>query len=164
LLAATLTRVLADLSPQVTVGVDAFETRIKDTLLRDRLMATLAAFFGGLAGLLATIGLYGVIAYMVLHRRNEIGIRIALGADRRAVIGLILREAAVLLAAGLSVGIALAVGLAELARTLVFGLEPADPATLGISVALLTAVMLAASYLPARRAARVDPAVALRIE
>jgi len=137
---------------------------VQESLLRERLMATLSGFFGLLAALLATIGLYGVMSYMVERRRNEIGIRIALGADRHAVVAMVMREAATLLAAGILVGGVAAVGAARWARTLLFGLGPGDPATLITAAVSLAAVAALASYVPARRAARLEPTVALREE
>ena len=104
---------------------------MRESLLRERLMATLSGFFGGLAALIATIGLYGVMSYMVARRKNEIGIRMALGADRAHVVRMVMREAAVLLAAGVAVGLVLSVIAARAATTLLFGLQPGDPATLG---------------------------------
>jgi putative ABC transport system permease protein len=139
-------------------------TQIQESLTRDRLMAALAGAFGILAGGLAVLGLYGVIAYMVARRRNEIGVRIALGASRRGVIGLVLREAVILLAIGLTVGIALAAWAGQAAASLVYGLKPQDPAILGGAVALLAMVALFASYGPAWRASRLQPMDALRDE
>jgi len=133
-------------------------------LLRERLMATLSAGFGLLAALLATLGLYGVIAYMVAQRRHEIGLRIALGADRGRVIWLVLREAGLLLAVGLTVGAVIALWAGRAATTLLFGLQPHDPATMIAAMALLAGAALAASYGPARRAAALEPMVALRDE
>jgi ABC-type antimicrobial peptide transport system permease subunit len=127
-------------------------------------MAALAGAFGFVAGSLAVLGLYGVIAYMVAKRRNEIGVRIALGASRRRVIGLVLKEAIWLLAVGLSVGLALAVWAGQAAASMVYGLKPRDPLTLGLSVALLAFVALLASYGPAARASRMHPMDALRDE
>jgi ABC-type antimicrobial peptide transport system permease subunit len=127
-------------------------------------MAMLSAFFGLLAGLLATIGLYGVMSYMVERRRNEIGIRIALGADRGAVVRMIMREAAMLLAVGLVIGGLAAIGAARWASALLFGLRPGDPATLGTGVLALSIVAALASYVPAWRASRMEPTAALREE
>jgi predicted permease len=148
------------------LGVDfaALTTQIQRSLMRDRLMAALAGAFGILAGVLAVLGLYGVIAYMVARRRNEIGVRIALGASRGRVIGLVLREAILLLSVGLAVGIAFAAWAGEAAASLVYGMKPRDPVTLGGAVALLAIVALAASYGPARRAAGLQPMEALRQE
>jgi len=127
-------------------------------------MATLSGFFGALAALIATIGLYGVMSYTVARRRNEIGIRIALGADRHAVVAMVMREAGVLLIAGVIVGSALAVAAARTAATLLFGLHPGDPATLAMAAAGLGTVAMIASYVPALRAARLQPTEALREE
>jgi ABC-type antimicrobial peptide transport system permease subunit len=110
------------------------------------------------------MGLYGVIAYMVTRRKNEIGVRIALGADRPRVVRLVLREAVVLLAAGLVIGVGLAAWAAQAAAKLLFGLKPDDPATLAGAAAMLVVTALMAAYGPARRAARVEPMQALREE
>jgi putative ABC transport system permease protein len=155
---------VGEVSPAIAIEFRPLSRQIKESLMRDRLMATLSGGFGLLAGLLATLGLYGVISYMVARRRNEIGVRIALGADRGRVIGMVLREAGLLLIVGLAVGLLLAVWAARAAATLLFGLEPHDPVTLVSAVLLLTAVALGASYGPARRAARLEPMQALRDE
>ncbi len=138
------------LSLQFTV----FKTEVRESLMRERLMAALSGFFGFLAAVLATVGLYGVISYMFARRRNEIGIRIALGAGRARVIRLVLREAGVLLFAGLVIGAALAVAAARAASSLLFGLQSWDPVTMAAAIALLAAVALAASFFPALHAAR----------
>jgi putative ABC transport system permease protein len=137
---------------------------VRDSLMRERLMATLSGFFGALAALIATIGLYGVMSYMVARRRNEIGIRMALGADRRGVVRMVMREAAVLLTAGIVVGLLMSVAAARAAATLLFGLTPGDPATLATAAAGLGLVAMLASYLPAARASRLEPTEALREE
>jgi predicted permease len=159
-----VTGAVGEVSPAIGIEFTPLSRQIKDSLMRDRLMATLSGSFGLLAGLLATLGLYGVISYMVARRRNEIGVRIALGADRSRVIGMVLREAGVLLAVGIGVGLLLAVGAARAATTLLFGLQPHDPVTLISAVLLLAVVALAASYAPARRAAALEPMQALRDE
>ena len=153
---------VAAVNPGIVIEFHLMSARLRDTLTRDRLMAALAGAFGILAGLLATIGLYGVISYMVARRQNEIGVRIALGAGRGRVIRLVLREAVGLLAAGLVVGTGLALWITRTAQKLLFGLKPNDPATYAGAIALLAAVALLASYAPARRAARVEPMQALR--
>jgi len=127
-------------------------------------MAMLSGCFGLLAGVLATVGLYGVMSYMVERRRNEIGIRIALGADRRAVVRMIMREAGALVGAGLIVGGLAAIGAARWASTLLFGLKPGDPLTLAGAAVALTIVGVFASYVPAWRASRLEPSAALREE
>jgi putative ABC transport system permease protein len=133
-------------------------------LLRERLIALLSGFFGVLAALLATIGLYGLMSYMVTRRSNEIGVRTALGASRGDIVRMVLRETVGLLAVGLIIGSVLAIVTARAATTLLFGLTPSDPASLALAAAALSIAALAASYLPARRAAGVDPTTALRAE
>jgi predicted permease len=155
---------VAGIHPGLGVDFTVLTTRIKQSLMRDRLMAALAGGFGLLAGLLAVLGLYGVIAYMVARRRNEIGVRIALGASRGRVIALVLREAILLLAIGLMLGAALAAWAGQAAASLVYGMKPRDPLTLGGACALLAIVALLASYVPARRASRLQPMAALRDE
>jgi predicted lysophospholipase L1 biosynthesis ABC-type transport system permease subunit len=153
---------IAAVNPALVVQFNVLSAQIRESLARERLMAALAGAFGILAGLLASIGLYGVIAYMVARRQNEIGVRIALGAGRRNVILLVLREAAFLLAGGILAGAALALWATRAAEKMLFGLKPNDPATFAGAIALLAAVALLASYIPARRAARVEPMQALR--
>jgi predicted permease len=163
-LISAVKRGIAEMSPDIDVNFRPFKTQILDGLLRERLMATLSGFFGALAAILAVIGLYGVISYMVASRTNEIGIRMALGADGGGIVRLILREAMLLLGVGLAIGTGLAIAAARTASSMLFGLKPYDPATLGFAMASLAVVAIAASYIPARRAAAVDPMVALREE
>ncbi|HEY7210161.1 MAG TPA: ABC transporter permease [Bryobacteraceae bacterium] len=141
-----------------------FNSQVENSLLRERLMARLSGFFGFLAAILATVGLYGVISYMVARRRSEIGIRIALGADRSGIVRLVLKEALLLLVAGLLVGCALAIASARTASSFLYGLHPNDPLTIIMAVGGLIAISLLASALPAWRAARVEPMSALREE
>ena len=157
-------KTVLDENSGISLQFQVFTTQVRESLLRERLMATLSGFFGFLAVALATVGLYGVISYMVERRRNEIGIRIALGANRANVLNLVLREAGVLLVAGLAIGIGLALAVGRAAASMLFGLQPSDPVTIGASVAGLAVVAIAASLLPAMRAARVEPMVALREE
>ncbi len=130
----------------------------------DRLIAQLSTFFGLLALLLACIGMYGVMAYAVARRTNEIGIRMALGAEQRDVSWMVLRETLRVVALGLEIGLPVAFAGARLIASQLFGVGPADPAALSLATLLLTAVAALAGYIPARRAARVDPTVALRYE
>jgi predicted permease len=153
-----------DLNPRLTINFQNFHTMIRDSLLQERLMATLSGFFGFLAALLATVGLYGVISYMVVRRTNEIGIRMALGADRSGVLLMILREAGGLLLAGVGVGVILSIAGAQTAKALLYGLKAYDPLTLLLAVVLLATVGALASALPAQRASRLEPMVALREE
>jgi predicted permease len=153
---------MAAVHPEIQLYFRIMSQQLEESLLRDRLMATLAGAFGLLAGLLSTLGLYGVISYMVARRRNEIGIRVALGAGRGSVIRLVLREAAVLLAIGLAIGIGFTLWASKAATTLLFGLKPNEPVILAGASALLAAVALLASFLPAQRASRLEPMRALR--
>jgi len=161
---AAATRALLDLNGSIVVQYQTMDAIVAGTLVRDRLMATLSGFFGALAVLIAAIGLYGVMAYTVARRKVEIAIRMALGADRRAVVGMIVREALLLLVAGAAAGLAAAVTGARMATALLYGLEPSDLSTMAASVALLAFITLAASCIPAWRATRVAPTVALREE
>jgi predicted permease len=155
---------VANVNPTIGIEFRSFSSQLKESLLRERLMATLSGGFGLLAGLLATLGLYGVISYMVARRRNEIGVRIALGADRMRVIRLILREAILLLSVGLVTGVLIALWAGRAAATLLFGLKPYDPVSMAAAIVVLTAVALVAAYGPARRAAALEPMDALRDE
>ena len=144
--------------------VDSFilERRVQESLVRERLMAMLSGFFGVLAALLATIGLYGVMAYVMQRRRNEVGIRLALGARPGQVVRMVMRDAAVLVLCGVGVGVALSVAAGRSAETLLFGLSPTDVVTYVAAIALLTGIALIASLVPALRASWVDPMLALR--
>jgi len=155
---------IRNVNPAIGIEFQSFTTIIADSLVRDRLMATLTSFFGLLAAVLATIGLYGTLSYSVTQRRNEIGIRIALGAARNQVVRMILGEAFVLLTAGLILGTVATFFATRTAATLLFGLEPNDPLTIAASIVLLGGITLAASYVPARRAAGLEPASVLREE
>jgi predicted permease len=162
--AAAAKRVIAEKHPDVVTSFADFQKEIRGGLVEERLMATLSGFFGFLGVLLAVIGLYGVISYIVAMRRNEIGIRMALGASRAEVVGIILRQTLVVLALGLGIGVALALVAVRSAASVLFGLQPDDPLTFVGASALLLIIALIASFLPARRASRVDPMVALRYE
>ena len=163
-LTSSIKGALADISPLISIDFTPLQRNIHDSLLRDRLMATLSAFFGGLAALLAMVGLYGVVSYSVARRTNEIGIRMALGAQRPNIVNMVLGEAGLLLVVGLVVGTVLALLLGKMASTLLYGLKPYDPLTITLAALGLAGVALLASYIPARRATRVDPLVALRHE
>ena len=162
--AATVKRSIAAKHPEIVTTTGDFQTWIRDGLVRERLMATLSGFFGLLAALLATVGLYGVISYIVARRRNEIGIRLALGARRGQVIGMVLRETLRLLLIGTLIGAALSLAAGRGAGSLLFKLKPYDPLTLAAAGSLLALIAIVASFLPARRASKVDPMEALRCE
>ena len=163
-LSSAIQRRLTASHPELGTEFRVFQKQIEDTLLRERLMAALSGFFGALAVLLATIGLYGVIAYLVVRRRNEIGIRMALGASRAQVVGLIMKDAALLVAIGVAIGAVCSLALAQTAASLLYGLKAYDPLTLLAAALALAAVAGLGSYLPARRASRFDPMTALRYE
>ena len=150
--------------PEMIAQFRVFQEQIRDGMVRERLMALLSGFFGLLAALLGMIGLYGLISYMVARRGNEIGIRMALGANRSQVLGMVMREALVLLSIGVAIGTALSLVAARGAESLLFGLKPYDPLTLIAAAGLLTAIGGAASWLPARRASKLDPMNALRCD
>jgi len=163
-LMASVKQAMGEMNPGIDLEFKVFKRQIHNSLLQDELMATLSSFFGFLAALLAAIGLYGVISYMVVQRTREIGIRMAIGADRAAVVRIILREAGMLTVAGLVIGTGLALGAAQAAKSLLYGLKPRDPLTLVIAIVTLSAVAALASFLPAYRASKLDPLVALRYE
>ncbi|HYL61159.1 MAG TPA: ABC transporter permease [Candidatus Methylomirabilis sp.] len=155
---------MASVNKSASLGFSTLKQLADDSVLQEHLMAVLSGFFGGLALLLTAIGLYGVMAYVVTLRTHEIGIRMALGAQKGSILRLVMREAAIVLAAGVAAGLLGSMWITRLARQLLFGLTPDDPSTLAFAVAALVAVALAATYIPARRAMRVDPMVALRYE
>ena len=138
--------------------------QLDETLLTERLIALLSAGFGLLATLLATIGLYGVMAFVVARRTKELGLRMALGAARTSVVWLVMREVLTLLAVGLAVGIPAAIALGSLVSTQLYGIQARDPWIAGASVGLLAAVGAVAGMIPATRASRIDPILALRYE
>jgi ABC-type antimicrobial peptide transport system permease subunit len=145
-------------------NVTTMDRTIDQAVFTERMLAVLSAAFGLLATLLAAVGLYGLMSYTVARRTREIGIRIALGAERQTVVWLVLREVAVLVAIGLAIGVPAALGLSRVVSSQLFGLSPRDPLTLALAVLMLGLVGGVAGYLPARRAAAVEPVRALRYE
>ena len=139
-------------------------SRLDETLLTERLIALLSAGFGLLATLLAAIGLYGVMAFVVTRRTKEMGVRMALGAHPGSVIWLVMKEVLILLAIGLVIGVPAAVGLGQLVSTQLYGIKANDPLIAGTTVAILMVVAGLAGLIPARRASRIDPILALRYE
>jgi predicted permease len=153
------------LDPSMPVyRMKTLEAQLDETLLTDRLIALLSAGFGLLATVLASVGLYGVMAFVVARRRKELGIRLALGAQPAGVIWLVMREVIVLLTIGLAIGIPSAVGLGRYVSAQLYGIQPNDPWIGGATVALLTIVSVVAGLIPAQRASRIDPILALRYE
>jgi predicted permease len=163
-LAVAIKRRIAEKHPEIVIQPSDFQQDIRDGMVRERLLAMLSGFFGFLAALLAMVGLYGVMSYSVARRRSEIGIRVALGAARKQVVGMVMREAAYLMFIGVVIGSILSLLAGRSAGSLLFGLNSYDPLTLLVSVVLLGLIATTASLLPARRASKVDPMVALRYE
>jgi len=161
-LTRALTRAIAEAAPAASVSYDTVTTYIQRLLVTERLMAWLSGFFGVLAMLIASIGLYGVTSYIVTRRRVEIGVRMALGAEPRAVIRMMLRESGLLLAVGVLIGVALAGVALRYAEGLLYGLTPLDATSFALATSLLGFVSLLGAWFPARRASKLDPAVALR--
>ena len=158
-------RELRDAAPNVPVfSLTTLEKQVDASLVRERIVSTLSTWFGAFALLLASIGLYGRLAYAVVERTREIGIRLALGARRTVVMWAILRDVLALVLCGIAVGLPLAIASAGAIQSLLYGLAPFDPWTLSVVVITILAVAASAAYIPVRRASRIDPMVALRYE
>jgi predicted permease len=156
---------VARVDPALPVtDLKTMRAQIGESLFVERMVAVLSGAFGLLATVLAAIGLYGVMSYAVAMRTREIGLRVALGADRRAVLLLVLREVAVLAALGIAIGLPGGFGLGKVVESQLFGLSARDPLTFGLATLALVATALVAGFIPAARAARVDPMTALRYE
>jgi ABC-type antimicrobial peptide transport system permease subunit len=156
--AAALTK--AD--PAIAFTFGTYDQVVEATVTQERLIALVSAFFGGLALLLAAVGLYGVVAHAVRARQREIGVRIALGANASSILRLVFARVGVLIAAGLALGLAGSLWAARFLEALLFQLAPRDPATFAGAAAVLVAVGVVAAWLPAHRAARLDPVTVLR--
>jgi len=157
----------AEVQPKLAgklVRIQTLTSQLEGSLVQERLMATLASAFGGLALMLAAIGLYGVLACTVVRRTNEIGIRLALGAQRSQLMGLVMRDATRMLALGTAIGLPAAWAASQLVSSMLFGLATNDPTTILVAVTVLVLTGLLAGYLPARRATKVNPLLALRHE
>ena len=162
--ASAVSKVLQPKLPHAQVEIRAFTDQVNSTLVRERMMATLAGGFGALALILACVGLYGVLAYSVARRTKELGIRMALGAQRSRVIVMVVKGAIRLVVAGIALGLPAAWVASRWVKSMLFGLTATDPATIAGAAAILATAALVAAYLPARRASRVDPMTALRHE
>ena len=161
----TIRAAVASLDPSLPIEkLRSVEDVFAEAIGRPRLLAQLLGIFAGLAILLAAIGSYGVLSYMVTERRREIGIRMALGADRKLVLRMVLSQGLRLTLAGVVMGLAAAFAMSRVLASLLFGVRPSDPATIGAVVALIATVALVACYIPARMATRVDPMIVLREE
>jgi predicted permease len=164
-LTPSLERLVREVDPSLHVRTTLpYATLVDRSIVTERIMAILGGFFGVLALIVAAIGLFGLMAFQVSRRTNELGVRMALGATRRAMIGLVLRDVAGMVVAGVLIGTAAALTLSGLARSMLFGLTPTDPATFVVAASVLGLTTLLAGWLPARRASRVDPLIALRQE
>jgi ABC-type antimicrobial peptide transport system permease subunit len=162
--APELRRVIQSEDPRLSIArLEIGPELVSRTLVQERMVAVLLVTFGALAAGLACLGLYGLIAYDVARRTNEIGIRMALGARPGQVRALMLRRALVWISAGVGAGVPLALSTSRVAQNLLFGLSPTDTATLVVAAIVISAMGLIAAYIPARRASRVDPLVALRV-
>jgi ABC-type antimicrobial peptide transport system permease subunit len=162
---ATVRSAVRSMDPVLTIaGLRSMDDQIEESISNERMIELLALVFGGLAALLAGVGIYGVLAYTTMQRTREIGIRIALGSTRLAISGLVLKEMLRLGAVGVLVAVPCAVLLGRALRSQLFGVSAADPLTLAVGVLLMGLVGLAATLLPARRAANVQPTEALRAE
>src|SRR5262249_25583594 len=151
--------------PNLPLGdVTTLAQTVEDSALMQRLVAQLSTVFGVLAALLACLGIYGVMSYGIARRINEFGIRMALGAQRRHVLWTVLRETLLLAAVGGAIGLGAAIAFGRFVESLLFGLKADDPRSIGMAVIAMMAVALFAGYLPARRATRIDPMIALRHE
>jgi predicted permease len=150
--------------PQMDAELFVYQNTVEDTLGQERMMALLSGSFGALAALLTMVGLYGVISYITTMRRNEIGIRMALGADRGRVLTLISKQTLQMLGAGVLLGVLLSLAATRGTASLLFGLHPSDPLSIIYAAALLVVVALLAGFIPARRASLIDPSSALRDE
>jgi predicted permease len=161
---AAVRRRIAHWRPGTAMQFQVFRNAISDTLARERLLAALTGFFGVLAALLATVGLYGVLAYQTVRRRGEIGIRMALGATRGQILQLVHKEGCVLVIFGLVIGVFAYLGVAQSASSLVFGISPRDLLHPGAAAVVLAVTAGIGSLIPARHASRVNPMTALRDE
>jgi putative ABC transport system permease protein len=159
-----VTAAVAEIDPRITLSFTTLEAQVSASILQERLLATLSGFFGALALVLAMIGLYGLMSYTVARQRRELGIRLALGAARGRVLGHVLGEAGRLVALGLVLGALASLAMTRLVRAFLYGVEASDPTIFLVSAITLSVVALAAGLLPARRAARLDPMIALREE
>ena len=155
---------MAEVNKDIPLEFHTLAEQVNDNLVLERLLATLSGFFGVLALLLAMIGLYGVLSYLVTQRQVEFGIRMALGSQPVWILRLVMRDVVVVLAAGLAAGLIISLASVKVLQKMLYGMEARDPVTIVIAVCLLSAMALLAGYLPARRATRVDPMVALRYE
>jgi ABC-type antimicrobial peptide transport system permease subunit len=151
-------------NPAIVLNFRTLAVQVSESLTRERLLATLSAFFGGLALLLAAIGLYGVISHNMARRRGEIGIRMALGAERTRVLLMVMKDVALVVGVGLALGLGASLAVTRYIASFLYGVTATDARTLAAAVVFFGAVAAVAGHLPARRASRLDPMNALREE
>jgi len=161
-LAGSISAAIGKEDPSAVLSFRSLDDQIAAAMTQERLVATLAGFFGVLGLLLAAVGLYGVTSYAVTSRRAEIGIRMALGASASGVVTMVLRRVAWLVGLGIVLGAGMSIWAAKFIKTLLYGLDARDPTTFVAAAALLTLVATVAAWLPARRASRIDPMRVLR--
>jgi putative ABC transport system permease protein len=162
-LAAAIQAEVRQVDPRAVIGgVTTMEAVVGREMAPWRFSTWLFGLFAALAFVLATVGLFGVVSLDVLHRSREFAVRLALGAQRRAILGRVLRSAGIRVVAGVVLGVAAAALASRWMRSLLFGIQPFDPVTYGVVIVMVAAVVAAASWLPARRAARIDPLTLLK--
>jgi putative ABC transport system permease protein len=155
---------VAGVNKAISIDFHTLADRVSDSLVQERLLALLSGFFGGLALLLAMIGLYGTLSYLVTERQTEFGVRMALGAQPGSILRLVMRDVVLVLVGGLGAGICISLATVRLLQDLLFGLAARDTVTMTAAVVALSVAAFIAAYFPARRATKVDPIVALRYE
>jgi predicted permease len=164
-LAGAVRQAIREVDPKLHIGeISSMAGRIDRKLAREHLLAELSGFFSALTLLLVSIGVYGILAYSVAQRTNEIGIRMALGAQSSTVLRMVLRDILLMLLPGVLIGVTAVLACGRLIASMLFGLKATDAPTIAMAVLVLSVVSLAAAYVPARRASRVDPLAALRFE
>jgi len=156
---------IAETNPNILVdGVSSLDEQVDQSIAAQSLIARLTSFFGVIAVFLACIGIYGLLSYSVARRTCELGIRLALGAQSRMLLWLVLRESLVLLAIGLAIGVPISLGSTRVLKSLLYDLSPLDPMAISTAIVAVVVMTMAAAWLPARRATRINPIQALRAE
>jgi predicted lysophospholipase L1 biosynthesis ABC-type transport system permease subunit len=163
-LAKPIQAAVAGVNSEVPLEFHTLAEQVNDSMVQERLLAMLSSFFGVLALLMAMVGLYGAMSFMVTRRRAEFGIRMALGAEASSILRLVMRDVAAILAGGITAGTLLSLAATQVLAKLLFGLGGRDPVTLGAAVGVLSVIAFIAAFIPARRATKVDPMLALRYE
>jgi len=164
LLATAAEEAIGSVNKSLPLEFQTLARQMDESITRERLLATLSGFFGGLALLLAMIGLYGALSFLVTQRQTEFGIRMALGAPPNSILGLVMKDLLFVLGGGIVGGVAISLATVGLLQKMLFGLAPRDTFTIAAAIGILALVAVIAGYFPARRAMRVDPMVALRYE